>query len=99
MKTQIIAPIQSLNKYWSEVMNVFILRAGQEYRPEDLAAYMVQWRQDRLKGPRDSIGFPGANADFVVDSNECQLVKIYNDPKRTPKLMAKAWPAGTLNSE
>ncbi len=96
MNTKIIAPIHTLNKHWLEVMNVFILQAGREYRPEDLADFFTKWRNERIKGPRDSVPTPGNSADCVVENGECLLRRTYYDPKKKPKVMAKAWPAQKL---
>lgn len=86
-----MAPIGSLGKHWTEVLNVFILQALKEYSPEGLAAFMIKWRHDRVYGPRDSVGTPGTNADFVIEGNECHLMKVHHDPKKKGKLIAKAW--------
>lgn len=91
MKTQIVCSTYSLGKHWQEVLNVFIGRAIVTNQMEPFIEEMNQWRHDRMKGPRDSIGYPGQSAKFVIKDGECRVYFEYNDPKKKPKLMAKAW--------
>lgn len=94
MKTEIVCSTYSLGKHWLEVLTVFHSLTAGRTNYVNAIRELRQWRQDRLKGPRDSAGMPGQSALFLVEQGEIRLYFEYIDPKKKPKLMARAWIEG-----
>lgn len=88
-----ISSSSSIGKHWRAVLSEVSTNAYSCSTLERVRENMISWVNTYAEhGPRDSIGYPGQNAEFIIEENELRVYNLGVIPGKKKKLMAVVKP-------